>query len=326
MAPRKHTPSTEIALAAKAGELALAGITFDQSEVQALRDSYNSSVKSSVGDKVLGTISYTAGTVMLGLGAAATVAMTGGIALLPLAGLMGGMMLSINSSERNSAMRTAEREGRNAQYELRRIFRNAQIDAFNHNQKQLVAAANGHLQAGGLLDEEAMAYLAAVSRENLSDACEQLAISVYQARKMLAHSRSPEYVEKPLNFASLDFTAKSEKHRFVLLEKLQWADSDIDDDKPELQGLELQEPEFQRTAAGRWARTFLAPFYLRKDARIRAALDLPDLPDVPVPPLRPARDFALTLHRYEEQNGRLDLPALRGWPQTQKALPRPPAF
>jgi hypothetical protein len=322
MAPRKpQKPSTELALAAKAGELALADIKFDQTEVQGLRRAYNSKIRVPTEDRVLGAIGYTAGTSLLSLGLLGAAA--GAPLMLVPAGIFAAMMYGVSSDQRNSAMRHAERQARTAQHTLRDIFKQAQQDAFNANQKQLAAIADDHLRAGNLLGEEGMAYLAAVSPENLEGASEQLAISVYQARKMLAHSRDPQNVEKPLNFASLDFTPKSGKHRFVLLEKLQWADTGIEDDKPELQELELQEPEFQFSSGGKWARAFLAPFYLRKDARTRAAIDLPDLPDVPVPPLRPARDFALTLRRYEEQNGALDLPALRGWPQTRKALPRP---
>ena len=95
MAARKPTPSTEIALAAKAGELALAEITFDQSEVRALRACYKENTRVTIGDKILGAVGYTTGTGVIGLGATAAVTLTGGFILLPVMGMMGGLMLTI---------------------------------------------------------------------------------------------------------------------------------------------------------------------------------------------------------------------------------------
>jgi hypothetical protein len=326
MMPRKPADTTKNppAIAAKAGELSTEIVKYDPALADQVRKDYKTGLKKLRSGNVMSSVFYTAAAGAGGLVVSVSAAL-GDPMLLVICGPQLACMLAITGLMGKETTQKAQAEARNAQGRLRKEFLKAQRKSFSANQVKLVELAEAHLGAGGLLDEESLAYLAAIEPKHLQEASQQLAISVFQARKMLSYLHNPGGVEKPLTFAALDLTPKSEKHRFVLLEKLRAQDDGQRQEYlPALQHLDMKDANFKPGIGGKALRYLFTPYAVWRESRRYKKFTLPDLPDTPVPALRPAENFSVKLHKYETEIERLDLPALRGWPKTLKALPKPP--
>jgi hypothetical protein len=266
-----------------------------------------------------------------GLGAAAIVVGSGVTlpfaALLALGGLVSGMdaRASLDKANRAAIDRAHELHSR-----LRAEFIQAQRAAYNEKQDSLVRLADAYLEQGGLLDETALAYLAAVEPRRLRQASDQLAISVLQVRGMLAHVRcrsidldGNRYTPKPARFADLKLSGRVPEHRPILRQKLEEQGRRlVEDAEPHFKDPEFSVPgEGRQNRRQRLARFFGAPFHLRAD-RARTIIEkMPELPPVEPPPLKSVANIASIIEAYEKANGRLDLPAMRGWGRDTRALP-----
>jgi hypothetical protein len=199
---------------------------------------------------------------------------------------------------------------------LREEFINAQKASYVDQKRELVRAAEQYLAAGNLIRMEDAAWLAALDPKMLRDASDQLAITVLQIRKMLAHVRCRDYhtdgskkVMPVKTFASMWFGARS-----FLRERLLACDIALAEDSNPV----LKEPEL---------RSLRAFFSMETQESVRrefAEGALPRFKNVEMPILKPAEDFAAALEEYEANNPPLDLPAIRGWQRYRRlALPPP---
>jgi hypothetical protein len=216
--------------------------------------------------------------------------------------------------------------------QLKENFLGAQNAAFESKQVHFLRLMDRHLQKGGLLDENVLPYLGVIRPHLLKEASDQVAVTVLQARRLLAYARSTvknaagiKEVAAPLTFAALEFNPKREDHRRFLREKLEQTDIALAEDAlPVFEEFNLPERRFSYQGVLKvcW-RGFAAPYYLLRD-RIdhRRALAVPEVPEVGVPPLLVEKDIVAILAHFESAHGRLDLPALRGW-GARAALPAP---
>jgi hypothetical protein len=229
------------------------------------------------------------------------------------------------TDDKTEKARTEKRE------KLQKQFLAAQKKAFADKQAQLIALADETLARGELLGEKELSYLAALDPALLKDASDQLAITVLQARGMIAYMRAEEKrIRPPLTFRTAAFDPRNGLHRAYLRDKLAEAKTVLaEDDYPN--GL-YQELEFPRDGLRPDSKGYLlrlaVPFYsFWKDAK--KAVDAPllenGLPEISVPPLKPAGDFSALLSAFERAAEPLDLPAMRGWNRTgaPSALPAP---
>lgn len=218
--------------------------------------------------------------------------------------------------------------------DLKQDIRAAQEKAFGEKQDLLVRLAEDRLGKGLLLDREVLSYLAALPPGKLDSASDALAVTVLQARKMLAWQRGKGgQTAAPLTFASLSremelpLNPRNPRHLSILRERLERADEPIDEDlsppdfpAPDLSAIERlrQDKDLNSLNVGTLnllAHTVTWPFQaissLRKMRRLRE-MEIPAIPPVAVPALSPAKDFAACLEEYERSaRTRLDLPALQ---------------
>lgn len=246
------------------------------------------------------------------------------------------------------AVRTAiDKSGK----ELETDIRSLQEEKYKKKQLQLAVLADMHIARGEPLDEKTLSYLAALPPSALKDASDQLAITVMQARQMLAYERDGQRREnmKPETFARNRLSPAVAEHRRALRNALAAAAGDVslkEDEGPETwpaPEIVLPDPdtipEIAKLKVSKTSfalRVVAAPLFLIPDwLRIRAARNA-KLPDIEAkfqePALRAAEDFSAALARYERDGDRLDLPALRGWggagpgrllPGKTYAAPRP---
>lgn len=223
--------------------------------------------------------------------------------------------------------------------ELEANIRGLQEEKYKNKQLHLAVLADMHVVRGEQIDEKTLSYLAALPPSLLKDASDQLAITVMQARQMLAYQRGGRNL-KPETFARNRLNPGVAEHRRALRNALAAAAADIkldEDEGPEAwpaPEIVLPDPgkipEIAKLKVSKISfalRTVAAPLFLIPDwLRIRAAKKV-QIPDIKAsfqePTLRAAEDFSAALARYETDVERLDLPALRGWnlPGPGKLLP-----
>lgn len=251
----------------------------------------------------------------------------GGPALV--AGGLGGIMASLGALGQQENAKRAQNVHDETRRWLKGAFMAEQASAFREKQKHLLRLADAQLQKGGLLEEDFLPYLALIRPGLLEDASDQLAVTVLQARGMLAYARctartgtGARTTTRPHSFASLGFNPQREDHRHFLREKLEQADNAIslaEDSLPVFEDLDIEHDRIETGGiAGFFARAVAAPVFLLYDRyRHRRAVKLPAVvPSVRVPPLLVAPDFPAILAHYETAEEKLDLPAVRGWPRT----------
>jgi hypothetical protein len=277
----------------------------------------------------------------IGLAAVAIAAMsplivaTGPIALIPLLPLLGMTAAAANDQKKYANLLPGSREEQLKK--LRRVFRDAQIAAYAEQRKLLVSAAEQHIAQGNLISLEDAAWLANLHRRDVADATHQLAITVLQIRKLLAHSRCVEFrqdgsrkIGKPDTFAAHKLMPDHESHRQFLRLALKEADREIAEDTPPA----FAEPELEEEQEVRKKTGFLGGCKVLLDplsgGRLKRELEAAKILRVKpmeIPSLQPAADFAQALENYERNNAPLDLPAIRGWGGgRRKALPGPKHF
>jgi hypothetical protein len=207
-----------------------------------------------------------------------------------------------------------------------------QRQAIGAGQKELLRLADEHLSRCELLDTKTLSYLAAMPPDLLGGASDQLAISVLQARQMLAHVRQQnsgeagvEACKRLPTFSQLGFDRRRGDHRTLLRTMLEKnAPSLAEDAGPPLVELEVPAPPKLNIGLAGWlGRAFAGGFIVGRDRRKQQAFALPDIPAMKVPVLRPIEGFADILVAFEKSHGRLDLPALRGWGGKHKLLAPP---
>jgi hypothetical protein len=214
---------------------------------------------------------------------------------------------------------------------LQPAFEKAQKQAYQAQKLQIIAAAEQHLGKGGLLGLEDGAWLANLDPQALEGATDQLAITVLQIRKMLAHERCVSFnadgsksVGKAVGFAGQKLDACNIQHRSYLRKQLAEEDPGIAEDSyPALQKGELVEAPKLRSGWGPALKSFFVPFYAKALRNEYANAQMPRFKDIEAQPLEPVADFSAAIERYEAQNRPLDLPAMRGWKGAQKALAAP---
>ena len=201
---------------------------------------------------------------------------------------------------------------------LEEKFVDQQKRPIDEMQDFMLKTAEDHLAAGKHLSARDVAWLIGMPDEKLKAASDQLAITVLQARKILARARSPEgnKTGKPLGFAVLnlnpDFTPDRKKLREHLVEdacKL-----------PEMEPHQIQEGAvtLKKGLSGGFLRqvgyTLAAPLMTVVDyMRVRHTEVSAEFPDVKIAMPRCAEDFEAALEFYESQNGAADMPGMRGW-------------
>jgi hypothetical protein len=222
-----------------------------------------------------------------------------------------------------------------AEGKLKRSFENAQREAYGSQKCLVVAAAERNLGAGRVLSLEDAAWIANLSRQDIKQATDQLAITVYQIRKLLAHARCASFnsdgsksVSRPLAFADLRLDPNFPPHRAYLRERLAAADEHIEEDNyPYIKVSELEGMSSVKTGFWNAVKNYAAPWEAAKRRRQQMEIELPRYKDVEAHVIFPVADFAEALETYEATNPPLDLPALRGWKGgVRKALPGPGRF
>jgi hypothetical protein len=218
--------------------------------------------------------------------------------------------------------------------ELRDCFAKAQREAYFAQKRLIVQAADQYLASGKLISVEEAAWLATLDPSVLHEATDQLAITVLQIRKMLAHTRCTDFnsdgskkADAPLTFEKMQFNSANPMHRTILHEKLLQNDAPVlEDGYPVIQEPEIVEQTVPKTSFSKSLRYFFG--FSRKETVIREYIrdKLPRFKDVEVQRLRPVEDFAAALAQFEERNPALDLPAMRGWGRARKALPAPKGY
>lgn len=243
----------------------------------------------------------------------------------------------INSVQRR--VDTALSEARDA---VGREYRAVQVRALGEKMDQAVTLADECLAKGGLIDEDILAHLVTIPAEKFRKASDQLAITVLQARSLLAHVRAGEgaAVAAPMTFALLKekYNAaadpSSADSRRLLRDMLGGSDGRIAEENYEkefsawnpaaVSGLSMEGiREVQEFRSG--VSLVLGLPFLARNKRLTAALKDIRLPDaaaieVQVPALRPVENFSEIVALYEKRNGKLDLPAVYGW--DNGSLPR----
>lgn len=295
--------------------------------VASVRDGFNGVVKREVAGNGQGGLAITL-TVLCGLSFACVVTVTGvGIpmaAFLTPVILIGGCVYSNESQHCESRAQHWMKEMKSS---LRQGLRFRQRNAYRNKEEHLVALADAHLEQGGLLDEKTLSYLAAAPEERLRKASDRLAVTVLQARRMLAYERGGRRDEtlRPATFARFRLIPGRAEHNGLLRGKLCETDARLaEDEGPEMPLPEVIWPEripeienLKISKLGLALRVVAGPLFFFADRRRLRALENITLPDTPraeaeVPALRPAADFSEALARYERDVERLDLPALRG--------------
>lgn len=285
-------------------------------------------------NSVLSTLMWTSGVLV---GSTMTII---GLPVLAAVGISGFMAFPSFLAQQENATQ-AQRIRDNSHRQLKEQFVAAQDRAFEDKQRHLLRLADIQLQKGSLLEDAFLPYLALIRPCLLADASDQLAITVLQARAMLAYARctartgtGARTTPRPHNFASLGFNPQREDHRHFLREKLEQADNAVslaEDTLPVYEEIHFEKrPIGTGGIAGFFARTAAAPVFLLYDRyKHRKAVKLPAvLPPVSVPPLLVEPDFLAILAHYEAAEEKLDLPAVRGWPRIvsgpARLLPPPP--
>lgn len=249
----------------------------------------------------------------------------------------------ITANDIGERIETADTQTGRVRRDLYYDLRAAQIREYRQKQEQLAALADAHLARGGLLDEKTMSYIAVLPPDVLEGASDQLAITVLQARRLLAYERAGRQYEalKPETFASAGLSAVSGKHRGTLRKLLSAVAAPLEEDRgpekwPEpdisLPGTgKIPALENLRISTAEKALRVAVPVLFSLKALHRrwkaapAAAELPPLTaSAEIPPLRAAADFSEALARYEREAGRLDLPALRGWNGGRRLVGAPP--
>jgi len=273
-------------------------------------------------------------------------------ALMLASGFLPGLLFMVpgaafgmaTGTTRESAKTKLRDHFKNVRHDLKAAYTKAAQNAYRQNKHKMLVLADQALSEKNLLDVQTLSYLAVLNEAELKSASDRLAITVLQARKMLAYSRCADRradgtspAEPPLSFASLDLNADNLKHRYILRKQLEQADQKIVEDDipdvvlPDISFVDQLEEKAQQKVKTGWTsycgRALAAPLYIYSDikniSRAMGKVKLPDqIPEVKVPPLCPVDDFAAALATYEEQSGKLDLPALRGWPQAARRLTR----
>jgi hypothetical protein len=251
-------------------------------------------------------------------------------------GTLGGLLGTVCvSAEHKLQQRLADGKREWAETTLREAFVAAQRDSYTEQKKLVAAAAEQYLGAGNLIGMAEAGWLAALTPGLLEEATDQLAVTVFQMRRMLAHMRCASFnsdgsrrISAPLTFAAMQFSPAAPLHRAILREKLADADCPIaEDDLPLVKEPELAEPVRHKAGVLKSMASFLL-FRTRGSLRrefVESAM--PRFKDVETPVLAPVADFAELLEAYEARNPQLDLPALRGWKGgARRALPAPAAL
>jgi hypothetical protein len=309
---------------------ALAPVTLSEEQIETLKAGFKTRMadgKASstlMGQRTLAVLNTANMTVPILLGAVPGI----GFAL-------GGLGLTLcvltGSSAQNGKYRKFNEAQAGMREEIRSALQEAQIEAYQSQKRQLAEAAEQHLLTGRFLSETDASWLGALNCDDIADASDELAITVCQVRQLLAYARSEDTEEarvKPFTFASLQLNPAMAPNRAYLRERLEKADQFIaEDDYPV-----FPEPEFAPAAeikAGKLqlVKEFFLPF---SDSRLRRAYkdaQLPAIPEVTLQSVAPAADFAEALKSYEDKNGPLDLPAVRGWNGgRRRMLPGPKGF
>lgn len=251
----------------------------------------------------------------------------------------------ITANEIKERIETADIRAGRVRLDLYRDLRGAQIREYRQKQERLVALADAHLVRGGLLDEKTMSYIAVLPPDVLEGASDQLAITVLQARRLLACERAGRQYKalKPETFASAGLSSVSDRHRGALRKILSAAAPPLEEDRgpetwpepdislpgtrkiPAIENLRISNAEKALRVAVPFLFALMALRYRWKAAPVAA--DLPPLTaSAEIPPLRAAADFSEALARYEREVERLDLPALRGWNGGRRLVSAPPAL
>lgn len=247
-----------------------------------------------------------------------------------------------------------------AKRKLHTDLRIMQKEAFAQKRQYLLAAADEHLESGGLLDMDDLAYLVSYNAEALQSASDQLAITVLQARKALAYDQYTKSqtmerradgrpaIDTPLGFAELHFDSRHISHCYALRRRLEEDDPALDCDSvpsewpvPDFSVLDEIDERINKDMAldkkSLTLRALAMPFYIARDVKdVRKARKMLQncdfMPQVPVPALEPVEELGAAMAFYETakwNNPPLDLPALRGWPheraarQAARRLPNP---
>jgi hypothetical protein len=216
--------------------------------------------------------------------------------------------------------------------ELRDAFTEAQKQAYAAQKRQIVQAAEQYLSSGKLVSVEEASWLAALDPEAVRGATDQLAITVLQIRKMLAHMRCADFnadgsraVEKPLTFEAMLLMSSAPLHRSILRERLAAEDCEVTEDlNPVIREPEVISAAHAKVSVIKSLASFIS--FRTKKSLAREYVDnaLPRFADIEAQALRPVTDFAAMLESYEARNPPLDLPALRGWKTVKRrALPHP---
>jgi hypothetical protein len=216
---------------------------------------------------------------------------------------------------------------------LREEFMSAQKAAYRDQKRRLVHAAEQYLDVGNLIGLEEAAWLATLEPEMLRDTTDEIAITVLQIRKMLAHTRCRTWnpddgskrVETPLTFASMRLDSSLPRHRSILREKLLASDVALDEDSE----MFLKEPELVEDAKHKVSvmRSISGFFCMNTNESVSREFvegQMPRFKDAEIPILKPVEDFAAALQDYEARNPPLDLPAIRGWHHDRRAALPPP--
>jgi hypothetical protein len=224
---------------------------------------------------------------------------------------------------------------RRAMEETQVKFKQAQIEFYAAQKKRIVELADTHLGNGGLISAQDAAWLGNIDPDHLSEATDQLAITVLQIRQMLAYQRCNDFnsdgsraVQAPLTFRGVGFDAGRPLHRSWLREKMAQADHGIEEDaNPVIQVAEFENVNVKKPGYIAALFNFLNPVsnWSRKEKLLE--MQLPKVKEIEVQCVQPLADFAEALKDYESRNAPLDLPAMRGWKGPQRrALAAPKAL
>lgn len=335
------------------GEIALitdklpATVTMQEDALTPIRQSFAKSV---------GQIEFSAmpavfhnGLLAVALGCVAGAATVGGWPAFFFGGVVAFVFGTISGAGQCDQISSVENQVDKALSEARdaigKEYRAAQVRALGEKMDQAVALADECLAKGGLIDEDILAHLVTIPAEKFRKASDQLAISVLQARSLLAHVRANEgaAATAPMTFALLKekYNAaadpSSADSRRLLRDMLGGSDGRIAEENYE-KGFPAWDPaavsglntngirEVQEFRNG--VSSFLGLPFLARNKRLAAAMKDIRLPDaasieVKVPALRPVENFSEIVALYEKRNGKLDLPAVYGWDNGSMPRRRP---
>jgi hypothetical protein len=209
-------------------------------------------------------------------------------------------------------------------------FEEAQREFYSAQKRRIIELADAHLGNGHLISAQDAAWLGNIDPDHLSDATDQLAVTVLQIRQMLAYQRCASFnsdgskqVDMPLTFKDVGFDISRNLHRSWLREKLAQLDSGIEEDeRPEIRQAEFVSGDIGKSGRIKAFFNFFNPVsnWNRKEKTL--AMELPQVKDIEVQCVQPIAGFAEALEAYEARNPPLDLPAMRGWksPPARRAL------